>query len=73
MAKPVTHLSRIRHLSDRTITGTLCNRMTGAGDINCSTEVAEVTCKLCLKAHAAYGEAATAEVLRKLRASEVRA
>jgi len=49
MAKPVTHLSRIRHLADRTITGTLCNRMT-AGEINCSTNAAEVTCKFCLKA-----------------------
>ena len=49
MAKPVTHLSRIRQIGDRTITSTLCNRMTGAGDINCTTDVAEVTCKLCLR------------------------
>jgi hypothetical protein len=48
MAKPVTHLSRIRQLGDRTITGTICNRMTGNGDINCTTDAAEVTCKLCL-------------------------
>jgi hypothetical protein len=53
MAKPVTHFSRIRTISDRTITGTLCNRMsnTGAGgDLNVTTDAAEVTCKFCLKA-----------------------
>lgn len=49
MAKPVTHLSRIRQLADRTATGTLCNRMTGNGDINCTTDAAAVTCKFCLK------------------------
>lgn len=43
------HLSRIRQLPGRTITGTLCNRMTGAGEINCTTDEAEVTCKLCLR------------------------
>lgn len=48
----VTHLSRIRiqtrdgvEISRRT--STLCNRMVGAGDINCTTYPAEVTCKLC--------------------------
>lgn len=54
MAKPVTHLSRIRTIAGRTIggrtiTGTICNRMAGNGDINCTTDAAEVTCKLCLR------------------------
>lgn len=48
MAKPVTHLSNIRRFADRTITGTLCNRMTG-GEINCSTNTDEITCKFCLR------------------------
>jgi hypothetical protein len=42
------HLSRIRRIGGRTITGTICNRMVGDGEINCTTSVAEVTCKLCL-------------------------
>jgi hypothetical protein len=49
MAKPVTHLSNIRRFADRTITGTLCNRMTGSGDINCTEVLGEVTCKFCLR------------------------
>lgn len=48
MTKPVTHLSRILRTADRTITTTLCNRMTQA-EINCSENTAEVTCKFCLK------------------------
>jgi|GEM_PF-4867298 len=52
MAKPVTHLSNIRRFADRTITGTLCNRMS-CGEINCSTDAAEVTCKFCLRMMAA--------------------
>lgn len=48
MTKAVTHLSNIRRFADRTITGTLCNRMTG-GEINCTSDAAEVTCKLCLR------------------------
>lgn len=48
MAKPVTHLSKITRLRDGSRTGTLCNRMTG-GEINCTTELGEVTCKFCLK------------------------
>lgn len=47
MAQPVTHFSRIRRIGDRTITGTLCNRMQGHGDINCTDVLEEVTCKLC--------------------------
>ena len=53
MAKPVTHLSRIRELSDRTVTGTLCNRMSNTGpggDINCTSNELDVTCKFCLRA-----------------------
>ncbi len=46
------HFSNIRHLKDRTIISTLCNRMTSMGDINCSTDEAEVTCKLCLRKRA---------------------
>lgn len=49
MTKAVTHLSNIRTIGDRTITGTLCNRMTGNGDINCSEVVGEVSCKFCIK------------------------
>lgn len=48
MANPVTHFSNIRRFADRTITGTLCNRMTSA-EINCTEVIAEVTCKLCLR------------------------
>lgn len=48
MARPVTHLSNIRRSADRTITGTLCNRMT-SGEINCTEVIGEVTCKLCLR------------------------
>lgn len=47
MAKPVTHFSRIRQIGDRTVTGTLCNRMANGADINCTTEATDVTCKLC--------------------------
>lgn len=50
MAKPVVHFSNIRRIGDRTITGTLCNRMTCDGDINCSQWRSDVTCKFCLKA-----------------------
>ncbi len=49
MAKPVTHFSRIRQVGDRTITGTLCNRMAGSGDINCTTDAVQVTCKICVR------------------------
>jgi hypothetical protein len=51
MAKPVTHLSKVRMIGpDSCITGTLCNRMSNAGDdINCTTEQNEVTCKLCIR------------------------
>ncbi|EKS37792.1 hypothetical protein [Afipia clevelandensis] len=53
MAKQVTHLSKIalnaRGFAGHTITGTLCNRMTSYGDINCTENEAEVTCKLCLR------------------------
>lgn len=40
------HFSRIRHIGDRTITGTLCNRMSGAGD---DMDTGKVTCKLCIR------------------------
>jgi hypothetical protein len=53
MAKPVTHLSRIRTVAGRTITGTICNRMI-AGEINCSTDGAEISCKLCLRQMEAF-------------------
>lgn len=53
MAQPVTHFSRIRHIGDRTITGTLCNRMSNAGEINCTDNVDQVTCKFCLRELAA--------------------
>lgn len=50
MATPKIHFSRIRHIGDRTITGTLCNRMSGAGDdINCTEDTALVTCKFCIR------------------------
>lgn len=51
----VTHLSKMTHRTVThgpatvTMTGTLCNRMVGAGDINCTTEETEVTCKLCIR------------------------
>lgn len=49
MSKPVTHLSKITERRQHTLTGTLCNRMSNAGDdINCTTDEAEVTCKVCL-------------------------
>lgn len=48
MAKAVTHLSHVTNYSGITRTGTLCNMMT-SGEINCSTDEAEVTCKFCLK------------------------
>lgn len=49
MSKSKTHLSRVRQRGCMTITGTLCNRMSNAGeDINCTTDAAEVTCRLCL-------------------------
>jgi hypothetical protein len=55
MAKPVAHLSRIRQIGDRTVTGTLCGRMSGAGDdINCTSDELDVTCKFCLPVIAAY-------------------
>lgn len=73
MTTAVTHLSRIRTFGDRTITGTLCNRMTGHGDINCSEVIGDVTCKLCLKAERLYGDAASAEMLRRLRSSSAAA
>ena len=49
MAK--VHLSHVRKFgSDCRRTGTLCNRMSNAGeDINCSTDLAAVTCKICLR------------------------
>jgi hypothetical protein len=50
------HFSRItrRVLRDgfsvMTTTGTLCNRMSNAGDdINCTTDPSAVTCKFCLR------------------------
>lgn len=50
------HFSRItrRLLRDgfsvMATTGTLCNRMSNAGDdINCTTDTAKVTCKLCIR------------------------
>lgn len=49
----VTHFSRIRQIGDRTVTGTLCNRMVCDGDINCSQFRLDVTCKLCLRELAA--------------------
>lgn len=49
MAKQVTHLSRIQNKPGFTLTGTLCNRMVGHGDINCTDIEAEVSCKLCLR------------------------
>jgi len=49
MAKPVTHLSHITNPKNGcTHTTTLCNHMT-SGEINCSTDISEVTCKICLK------------------------
>jgi len=48
MSRLVTHLSRVRRRGDMTITGTLCNRMS-SGEINCTTDAAEVTCKFCLR------------------------
>ncbi len=53
MSKPVTHLSKVRRNirgMDWAITGTLCNRMSNAGDdLNATESEAEVTCKFCLK------------------------
>jgi hypothetical protein len=52
---PVTHLSKVRVRTDREgneiqrSIGTLCNRMLGQGDINCTTDPKEVTCKFCQK------------------------
>lgn len=47
---PKIHFSRIRHVGDRTITGTLCNRMSNAGDdINCTDAADQVTCKFCIR------------------------
>lgn len=45
---PVTHFSKITTRRLHTVTGTLCNRMSNAGDdLNVTTFAAEVTCKLC--------------------------
>lgn len=51
MAKPVTHLSKVSKIGkDSWRTGTLCNRMSNAGDdLNVTESAAEVTCKFCLK------------------------
>lgn len=50
MAKLVIHFSKVRMIGpDSRITGTLCNRMSNAGDdINCTEIKEEVTCKLCI-------------------------
>ena len=63
MSKPVTHFSNIRRLADRTITGTLCNRMTSA-EINCSQFRTDVTCKFCLRALAAQENGAARATFR---------
>lgn len=52
-ASPKIHFSRIRHIGAMTHTGTLCGRMVSDGDINCTGEPAEVTCKLCQRELAA--------------------
>jgi hypothetical protein len=47
------HFSKISRrqtvLGEETRTGTLCNRMTGSGDINASQFRTDVTCKFCLR------------------------
>ena len=48
MPKAVTHFSQIIRTADRTITTTLCNRMTSE-EINASQFRTDVTCKFCLK------------------------
>lgn len=64
MAKPVTHFSKITQRRLHTVTGTLCNRMSNAGDdLNVTTDASEVTCKLCqreLLAQTARAERAVA-------------
>lgn len=51
---PVTHLSKITERRFHTVTGTLCNRMSNAGDdLNVTDVAAEVTCKFCLRLMAA--------------------
>lgn len=48
MAQPVTHLSKIRQMGrDAFRVGTLCGRMT-SGEINCTSDELDVTCKFCL-------------------------
>lgn len=55
MARPATHFSRVRRFrsmrdgSETTVTGTLCNRMSNAGEINCTDDAAQVTCKFCIR------------------------
>lgn len=62
MAQPVTHFSKVKQFTWGgalvTKTGTLCNRFTGTGDINCTTDPAEVTCKLCSRELAAQTQRA---------------
>lgn len=71
MAKPVTHLSKVTEHRGVTFTSTLCRRMSNANDdLNVTAIEAEVTCKFCLKQMEYRSEAAGAEILRKLRASE---
>jgi hypothetical protein len=55
MAKPVTHLSKIRQIGpDSFRTGTVCGRMVGSGDLNCTSDELDVTCKFCLPVIRAY-------------------
>lgn len=50
MAKVVTHLSKMVQRRDYHLTGTLCNRMSNAGDdLNVADTDDQVTCKLCIK------------------------
>jgi len=43
-----THFSKFWQRRETTITGTLCNRMSNAGDdLNVTTERDKVTCKFC--------------------------
>jgi hypothetical protein len=44
-----THMERITHRPNVTVTGTLCNRMSDQGEINSTGNQAEVTCKFCLR------------------------
>jgi hypothetical protein len=54
MAKPVTHLTKVRQRREVTINGTLCNRVALLDDgMNTTDNKQEVTCKLCRK-HPAF-------------------